>query len=103
MSEHIEYKYRIHHLITSLPHRDYKLALEFLPKLCECTPRTFKEWMYRRDDDKLSIPADAVIKLAVFFCVNTFDMYTSPPSAIETTELYQEFKRSQNAENDKES
>lgn len=91
--EHIPYKYRIHYMIGILPHRDYDLAMLFLPELCKCTPRTFRDWMYRKEDVELSIPADAIVKLAAFFCVSPMELYNTPPSEEKISELYTEFKK----------
>jgi hypothetical protein len=49
--KHKEYKYRLLYLLRNLTVNDYELAMKYLPILCGITKSTFREWIYRKEDE----------------------------------------------------
>lgn len=87
-----EYKYKILFFLRKLSYPEYQCAMKFLPEVCNTKPRTFKSWLYRKEDDSLQIPAEALEKIATFFDVNVTELLHKPTIREELTERWRMFK-----------
>lgn len=61
------YKYSIHERLLRLSAEDYEIAMKFLPGAIGIANQTFRNWIYRSQDDGREIPANAILVLANFF------------------------------------
>ncbi len=86
------YKYKILILLRRLSYDDYTLAMKFLPELCNTTPKNFKDWLYRKVDNKLEIPTQASEKIATFFGITVSELMEQPTDRNDLLKSWEEYK-----------
>lgn len=86
------YKLTLHERLNRLPHSDYEIAWEWFPKRLNVHPRTFKRWVLVREDEKLQIPGNAIIQMAIFFNCLPSEMYRTPFNKEELDRDWETFK-----------
>lgn len=91
----MNFKYQLHYHLMQLTVPEYQAALKFLPNLCQVTKQTFREWVYRKEDNGRDIPALALLRLAAFFEVQPTELYTNAPSSELILEDWETFKKSE--------
>lgn len=84
-----EYKYKLHVLLRKMSVENYEAAMTCLPRLLNVSRPTFRKWIYMKEDSGRDIPADALLKLAIFFEVSPRDMYSKPINPAELKAKYE--------------
>lgn len=70
-----KYKYLVHFYLNQLPHAQYKLTNQLLPKKIGVSTETFRKWQYIQVDSKATIPADKLAIIAKFFNLRMEQMF----------------------------
>lgn len=90
------YKYTLHTLLLKLSAEAYSDAMDILPKLLRVSERTFKRWIYLREDEHFDIPHTKIILLASFFEISEIDLYNNKEYYESYTNRIAELKAANN-------
>ena len=80
------YKYKLHSLLRKLTVEDYEIALSHLPQWIGVSKDTFRAWIYIKDNEPREIHGTALIKLANFFQIQPFELFTHKPKFFDFEE-----------------
>lgn len=94
MKKHVPYKYDLHSRLQRMPHEEYELAMAFLPQFLRVHKQTFRNWIYIKQDNPWEIPANAIIKLAMFFECTPADLITNKGEEYQLNVAWENFRRS---------
>ena len=78
-------KYKIQEKLEQLSFKDYRTAIQELPKALGITPRTFQRYLKTRIFESFSIRSDHLVKLSQFFNCNVEELlnYDPPPLRVK--------------------
>lgn len=86
------YKYSLHSKLLKMSHPDYVLAMNFLPEFLKVNKKTFRNWIYIKQDQGWEIPSFAIIKLAIFFECTPADLITDKKEEFDLNKAWEKFR-----------
>lgn len=83
------YKYKLLEFMRKLPHEQFYKVKSSLPVQLGISPDTFRQWMYIKTNSARMIPAESLMKLALFFEKDITEMFNEVPTKPEIEFLTQ--------------
>jgi|WetSurMetagenome_2_1015567.scaffolds.fasta_scaffold03202_2 hypothetical protein len=88
-----EYKYKIKEKLDKLSHKEYKSAINIIPKALKVHQRTFFRYMYTTVNEEYSMPVDHLARLAKFFNCKIDELLNFEPKPLTFKEMKNQDKQ----------